>query len=184
MRLPDGLHWNLLHLFTEALEALRDRSLAGVGVDTWGVDYALLDAEHRVLGLPFHYRDERTEGASGVGGYEITGIQDMPINTVYQLLADDRVADAHAIALVPDLLAYWLSGELANERTNASTTGLLDARTGEWALRADRARRAAGAAVRCAGRAGRRASVVRARSTRPSTPSPRTTPRRRSRPRR
>ena len=134
VRLPDGLHWNLLHLFTEALEALRGRTLDGVGVDTWGVDYALLDAEHRVLGLPYHYRDERTEGASGVGGYEITGIQDMPINTVYQLLADARVHDAHAIALVPDLLAYWLSGELANERTNASTTGLLDARTGEWAF--------------------------------------------------
>jgi len=87
-----------------------------------------------VLGLPFHYRDERTAGACGIGGYEVTGIQDMPINTVYQLLADDRVRDADAIALVPDLLAYWLSGELANERTNASTTGLLDARTGEWAL--------------------------------------------------
>ena len=59
----------------------------------------------------------------------------MPINTVYQLLADERVGGAAraAIALVPDLLAYWLSGELANERTNASTTGLLDARTGEWA---------------------------------------------------
>jgi len=133
VRLPDGLHWNLLHLFTEALEALRDKTLDGVGVDTWGVDYALLDSEHRVLGLPFHYRDERTESASGIGGYEVTGIQDMPINTVYQLLADERVADAHAFALVPDLLAHWLSGELANERTNASTTGLLDARTGEWA---------------------------------------------------
>ncbi len=66
--------------------------------------------------------------------YAVTGIQDMPINTVYQLLADDLVGQADAIALVPDLLAYWLSGELANERTNASTTGLLDARTGEWAL--------------------------------------------------
>ncbi len=134
VRLPDGLHWNLLHLFTEALEALRGRSLDGVAVDTWGVDYALLDERRRVLGLPFHYRDERTDGASGIGGYEISGIQDMPINTVYQLLADDRVRDADAIALVPDLLAYWLSGELANERTNASTTGLLDARTGEWAM--------------------------------------------------
>ena len=134
VRLPDGLRWNLLHLFTEAVGALRGRSLAGVGVDTWGVDYALLDERGRVLGLPFHYRDERTEGASGIEGYDVTGIQDMPINTVYQLRADDRVSEAHAIALVPDLLAYWLSGELANERTNASTTGLLDARTGEWAL--------------------------------------------------
>jgi rhamnulokinase len=134
VRLPDGLHWNLLHLFTEAIGALRGRTLDGVGVDTWGVDYALLDEYHRVLGLPFHYRDDRTEGVARVDAYAVTGIQYMPINTVYQLLVDDRVPDADAIALVPDLLAYWLSGELANERTNASTTALLDARTGEWAL--------------------------------------------------
>jgi rhamnulokinase len=133
VQLPDGLHWNLLHLFTEAIGALRGRTLDGIGVDTWGVDYALLDDQRRVLGLPFHYRDARTDGVARVEGYEITGIQHMPINTVYQLLADDRVGDADAIALVPDLLAYWLSGVLANERTNASTTGLLDARTGEWA---------------------------------------------------
>jgi rhamnulokinase len=137
VRLPDGLRWNLLHLFTEAVGALRGRKLDGIGVDTWGVDYALLDADGRVLGLPFHYRDERTAGAAGVAGYEITGIQDMPINTVYQLLAEKDSAalqSAHSIALVPDLLAFWLSGELANEVTNASTTALLDARTGEWSL--------------------------------------------------
>jgi rhamnulokinase len=144
VRLPDGLRWNLLHLFTEALEALRGRSFAGVGVDTWGVDYALLDGHGRVLGLPYHYRDERTEGMveRAYGRvpreecYAVTGIQTMPINTVFQLLADEgtpALAEARAIALVPDLLAYWLSGELANERTNASTTALLDARTGEWA---------------------------------------------------
>ncbi len=141
VRLPDGLHWNLLHLFTEAVSALRGRSLAGVAVDTWGVDYALLDERKRVLGLPFHYRDDRTDGmverAFGrvpqADVYAVTGIQTLPINTVFQLLAEARLSDAHAIALVPDLLAYWLSGELANERTNASTTGLLDARTGEWA---------------------------------------------------
>jgi rhamnulokinase len=135
VRLPDGLHWNLLHLFTEAVEALRGRTLGGVAVDTWGVDYGLLDERGRLLGLPFHYRDARTEGVveRTADLYPVTGIQTMPINTVYQLLADDRIAGAHAIALVGDLLAYWLSGELANERTNASTTGLLDARTGEWA---------------------------------------------------
>jgi rhamnulokinase len=140
VRLPDGLRWNLLHLFTEALDALRGRSFAGVGVDTWGVDYALLDGHGRVLGLPYHYRDERTEGmverafarVPRAECYAVTGIQTMPINTVFQLLADEP-AEAQAIALVPDLLAYWLSGELANERTNASTTALLDARTGEWA---------------------------------------------------
>jgi len=145
VRLPDGLRWNLLHLFTETLAGLRRAGeLAGVGVDTWGVDYALLDGEDRVLGLPFHYRDDRTDGmveraferVPAERLYAATGIQTMPINTVFQLLADESSAALQAaqrIALVPDLLALWLCGELANERTNASTTGLLDARRGEWA---------------------------------------------------
>jgi rhamnulokinase len=145
VRLPDGVRWNLLHLFTEAVEGLRAAGpLAGVGVDTWGVDYALLDEGGRVLGLPFHYRDGRTDGmvdraferVAAEELYATTGIQTMPINTVFQLLAEGRsigAANAARIALVPDLLAFWLSGELANERTNASTTGLLDARSGEWA---------------------------------------------------
>jgi rhamnulokinase len=145
VRLPDGLRWNLLHLFTETLEGLRRAGeVHGVGVDTWGVDYALLDGEDRVLGLPFHYRDDRTDGmveraferVPAERLYAATGIQTMPINTVFQLLADEGSAALEAaqrIALVPDLLALWLCGELANERTNASTTGLLDARSGEWA---------------------------------------------------
>jgi len=145
VRLPDGLHWNLLALFTEALAGLRglDGPLRGVGVDTWGVDYVLLDGAGRVLGLPFHYRDDRTDGMIERAHarvpreelYAVTGIQTMPINTVFQLLADARTPAAERIALVPDLLAYWLSGELANEITNASTTGLLDARSGTWARR-------------------------------------------------
>jgi rhamnulokinase len=146
VRLPDGLRWNLLALFAEALEGLRAAGpLRGVGVDSWGVDYALLDEHGRVLGLPFHYRDARTEGMvqralARVGAprlYATTGIQTMPINTVFQLLAEAdgaALAAAERIALVPDLFALWLGGELANERTAASTTGLLDARTGEWAL--------------------------------------------------
>ena len=145
VRLPDGLRWNLLHLFTETLTGLRRAGeLAGVGVDTWGVDYALLDGENRVLGLPFHYRDDRTDGmieraferVPAERLYAAAGIQTMPINTVFQLLADEGSAALEAaqrIALTPDLLALWLCGELANERTNASTTGLLDARSGEWA---------------------------------------------------
>ena len=145
VRLPDGLRWNLLHLFTEALEGLRRAgAVDGVGVCTWGVDYALLDGRHRVLNLPFHYRDDRTSGmverafarAPQVELYARTGIQTLPINTVFQLLADQDSAAlerAERIALVPDLLAYWLCGELANEDTNASTTGLLDARSGRWA---------------------------------------------------
>ena len=98
VRLPDGLHWNLLSLFAEALAGLRaiDAPLDGVAVDTWGVDYALLDGDGRVLGLPFHYRDARTEGmvaraharVPAAELYAVTGIQTMPINTVFQLLAD------------------------------------------------------------------------------------------------
>jgi rhamnulokinase len=146
--LPDGLRWNLLHLFTETLDGLRAAAaggaLSGVGVDSWGVDYALLDERRRVLGLPFHYRDPRTAGmverafsrVSRDELYAATGIQTMPINTVFQLLADEgspALAQAAHLALVPDLFAHWLGGELANEATAASTTGLLDARTGAWA---------------------------------------------------
>ena len=148
VRLPDGLHWNLLSLFGEALAGLRratrDESLSGVGVDAWGVDYALLDESGRVLGLPFHYRDARTAGMIARAHsrvprdelYAATGIQTMPINTVFQLLAEEgtpALAAAKRIGLVPDLLAFWLSGEFANEATIASTTGLLDARSGMWA---------------------------------------------------
>ena len=145
VRLPDGLRWNLLHLFTEALAGLRMAGpLAGVGVDTWGVDYALLDGRGRVLGLPFHYRDRRTNGmieraferVAADELYATTGIQTLPINTVFQLLADEGSAargGAERVARVPDRRALWVSGELANERTAASTTGLLDARSGDWA---------------------------------------------------
>jgi rhamnulokinase len=143
--LPDGVRWNLLHLFTEALAGLRGaRGLRGVAVDTWGVDYALLDTQRRVLGLPFHYRDRRTDGMIARAFervpqaelYATTGIQTLAINTIFQLLADEGSAaleQADAIALTPDLITLWLSGELVNERTSASTTGLLDAGSGEWA---------------------------------------------------
>jgi rhamnulokinase len=146
VQLPDGLRWNLLGLFSEVLDGLRkiDRPLAGVGIDAWGVDYALLDARGRVLGLPFHYRDPRTRGMVARAHarvpkadlYSVTGIQTMPINTLFQLLADEGSAAfgrAARIALVPDLISLWLSGELVNEATNASTTGLLDAQSGTWA---------------------------------------------------
>ncbi len=148
VRLPDGLRWNLLSLFSAALDGLRaaaaEHPLCSVGVDAWGVDYALLDDRGRVLGLPFHYRDERTVGMVERAHarvpreemYRTTGIQTMPINTVFQLLAEEdgeSLAGASRIALVPDLLTSWLSGVVANETTAASTTGLLDARTGRWA---------------------------------------------------
>jgi len=150
VRLPDGLHWDLLSLFREACDGLTKAAgearapLDGVGVDAWGVDYGLLDERHRLLGLPFHYRDRRTDSTVATAfervpraqQYAATGIQTMPINTVFQLLADEgspALAEARRIALIPDLFAMWLSGELANEITAASTTGLLDARSGTWA---------------------------------------------------
>ena len=148
VRLPDGLHWNLLSLFGEACRGLAraagQASLAGVGVDAWGVDYGLLDERGRLLGTPFQYRDRRTEGMVARAHervpreelYTVTGIQTMPINTIFQLLADEgapALAAAERIALVPDLFALWLTGEFANEITAASTTGLLDARAGTWA---------------------------------------------------
>jgi rhamnulokinase len=146
VRLPDGLRWDLVHLFAEALDGLRRAGeLDGIGFDTWGVDYGLLDGAGRLLGLPFHYRDARTDGmveraferVTAAELYAVTGIQILPINTVFQLLAESgspALAAAERIALIPDLLAYWLSGELANESSDASTTGLLDAASGRWAL--------------------------------------------------
>jgi rhamnulokinase len=148
IRLPNGLHWNLLGLFAQIRQGLEHAAtiarLHGVGVDAWGVDYALLDSDQRLLGLPFHYRDPRTEGMAALAHermrreeiYAVTGIQTMPINTVFQLLAEERapaLACADRIALVADLFAFWLTGTLANETTAASSTGLLDARSGEWA---------------------------------------------------
>jgi rhamnulokinase len=148
VHLPDGVRWSLVSLFAEATEGLAraaaEHTLRGVGIDAWGVDYALLDERGRVLGIPFHYRDRRTEGMVARAFarvpreelYAVTGIQTMPINTIFQLLADEgtaALAAAERIALVPDLFALWLSGELANEITAASTTGLLDARAGIWA---------------------------------------------------
>jgi len=148
--LPDGRHWNVGQLFVDALDGLaRARSadrLDGIGIDAWGVDYALLDGHHRMLGLPFHYRDERVsdqvmalthERVPRAELYGRTGIQTIPINTVYQLVAErgSGAADVgQAIALIPDLINLWLCGELANETTIASTTGLLEAAGRSWAL--------------------------------------------------
>jgi hypothetical protein len=148
VRLPDGLRWDLLGLFQHALDGLaaidRGPRLHGIGVDAWGVDYGLLDDRNRLLGLPFHYRDTRTDGQATralqlIAREELfaaTGIQVMPINTAFQLLADKdtrMMGAAQSLALIPDLLASWLCGELANEATIASTTGLLRAGTARWA---------------------------------------------------
>ncbi len=148
---PDGLHWDALRLYAEALVGLRvagqryGTDLAGIGVDAWAVDYGLLDAAGRLLGHPYHYRDARTDGVReavarvvpAAAQYARTGIAQLPFNTLYQLVAQRRDGDrtlelAHSLLLMPDLLHYWLSGERATEYTNASSTGMLGV-DGAWA---------------------------------------------------
>jgi rhamnulokinase len=146
-RLPSGLHWNLPGLYQGVLDGLREAARAGavvsIGIDSWAVDYGLLDADGALLGLPHHYRDDRTSGvadrvrdeAGAASLYAVTGLQHLPFNTVFQLAAargSAQLAAARTLLLVPDLLAYWLTGSVGAELTNASTTGLLDARTGTW----------------------------------------------------
>ena len=142
VRVNGTLHWDVLGLYGNVLDGLRaaPSGLASVGVDSWAVDYGLLDENGALLGNPVHYRDARTDGVmdrvrAEVGDdllYRASGLQFLPFNTVYQLVADRGLARARTLLLVPDLLAYWLTGEIGAERTNASTTGLLDVRTGAW----------------------------------------------------
>ena len=147
VRTLDGLHWNILELYRNVLEGLRqavaaEPGLISVGIDSWAVDYALVQGPS-MINNPFHYRDERT--AAGVAAvhrvvghdelYRANGLQFQPFNTLYQLAADHqagRLDDQVAALLIPDLLGYWLTGEAVAEHTNASTTGLLDVRTGRW----------------------------------------------------
>lgn len=146
--LPDGLHWDLVGIYAGMLAGLgrlgraNERATTSVGIDSWAVDYGLIDDAGHLLGLPYHYRDRRSEGRPALverllgldALYEATGIQVMDFNTVFQLLAE-KESSSYALAsellMVPDLLAFWLTGERRLERTNASTTQLVDARTGD-----------------------------------------------------
>ncbi|GAB3450011.1 rhamnulokinase family protein [Streptomonospora sediminis] len=146
LRLPSGLHWDIGGLYHGVLDGLR--AAAGhrprsVGIDSWAVDYGLLDSAGALLGLPHHYRDSRTDTAAPamverVGAAELytrNGLQYLPFNTVFQLAAaraTPQLACAQTLLLIPDLLGYWLTGERGAEVTNASTTGLLDVATREW----------------------------------------------------
>ena len=150
VRVGGTLHWDVLSLWEGVTAGLRaagrsiEEPLAGIGIDSWAVDYGLLDADGALIGNPVHYRDDRTTGrVAEVDArippdvlYERTGICALPINTIYQWVsARDTAAmrGAHTALLIPDLFGYWLSGEQVTEQTNASTTGLLDARTRDWA---------------------------------------------------
>ncbi|MFG2282584.1 rhamnulokinase family protein [Streptomyces asoensis] len=145
VRLPEGLRWDVLSLYAGVLDGLRAAGpVDSVGIDSWAVDYGLLDADGALLGNPVHYRDTRTEGVAekvwatvpAAELYAATGLQYAPFNTLYQLTAargTRELREAARLLLIPDLLAYWLTGEQGTELTNASTTQLIDPRTGDWA---------------------------------------------------
>ena len=145
---PEGLRWDAQALRGHILEGLRRAAvsagdLASIGVDAWGVDYGLIDSGGRLVQDPFHYRDERTaRGVERVHAivpperlYTRTGLAHLPFNTLYQLAAetDEAMSAADQMVLIPDLVGTWLAGQPAVERTNASTTGLLDATGATWA---------------------------------------------------
>jgi len=144
-----SLHWDAPRLWLEvrkALAAVEPKPLAGIGVDAWGVDYALLGERGELLQNPYHYRDRRTHRVmeevfrrvSKEEIYRATGIQFMPINTLYQLFAAQRdtpsiVAAARQLVTIPDLFNYWLTGNAVCEFTNATTTQLVDPVRRIWA---------------------------------------------------
>ncbi|MEU8379277.1 rhamnulokinase family protein [Streptosporangium sp. NPDC048865] len=137
VRAGGTLHWDILRIYRGVLDGLRAAGpVDGVGIDSWAVDYGLLDGDGALLGNPVHYRDARTERtASPVPFEELyarTGIARQPFNTIHQLAAEPRLTSAATLLLIPDLIAYWLTGEVGAELTNASTTQLLDARTRRW----------------------------------------------------
>lgn len=150
--LPSGLHWNTLNLWSEIRAALElankehPGQLAGMGLDTWGVDFGLLDRTGALLGNPYHYRDGRTDGMVEAAFQRVpreeifaqTGIQFMQLNTLYQLYAmvrqnSPQLAAAETFLTIPDLLNYWLTGRMGCEFTNATTTQCFDTRRGTWA---------------------------------------------------
>ncbi|MEU8106466.1 rhamnulokinase family protein [Nonomuraea muscovyensis] len=138
VRVSGTLHWDVLGLYREILDGLRRAGPAeSIGIDSWAVDYGLLDGDGRLIGNPVHYRDGRTAGLTErVDPYGVTGLQFLPFNTVNQLRCDGRdglLDRAATMLLIPDLLAYWLTGDIGAERTNASTTGLYDVTRRDWA---------------------------------------------------
>src|SRR5262245_60145078 len=151
IRQNGSLYWDILRPWSEMGTPLAGAGgipLASVGVDGWGVDYALIGERGNLLENPYHYRDGRNEGMMDavferVGReriYSVTGIQFLQINTLFQFYAacllTPRVVDAaQALVTVPDLLNYWLGGRLCSEYTVATTTQFVDARSRTWARR-------------------------------------------------
>jgi len=150
VRQNGSLQWDILRLWLEikrGLEGASTEPVASVGVDAWGCDYALVGERGTLLQNPYHYRDKRTDGVmeqvfSRVPAeqiYDVTGIQFLQINTLYQLYAACRdtprlIEAATTFGTIPDLINFWLTGEMTAEFTNATTTQFVDARTRTWAV--------------------------------------------------
>lgn len=158
-RFPNGpvdvmghLHWDVLRLWSDIKVGLAKAAqrygnrIAGIGLDTWGVDFGLLDANDELLGNPYHYRDSRTDGmmerafakVSREAIFEATGIQFLQLNTLIQLVAmveahSPQLEIAHTLLMMPDLLNFWLTGVKANEFSDATTSQCYDPRAGTWA---------------------------------------------------
>ena len=148
VRLPDGLHWDVLGMYREVLAGLQSATRsseppASVAIDSWGVDYGLVDESGALVGEPYSYRDDRTAGTAAATHaridparlYAINGLQELPFTTIYQLAAEQgtgRLERASSMLLIADLLGFWLTGERVAEATNASTTGLFNATHATW----------------------------------------------------
>ncbi|HKI01202.1 MAG TPA: rhamnulokinase family protein [Thermoanaerobaculia bacterium] len=152
VRVHGSLQWDILRLWGDIQHGLASCTskaggpLASLGVAGWGVDFGLVGRDGHLLGNPVHYRDGRTDGMMEEAFrrvprgeiYQQTGIQFMPINTLYQLLAlrasrSPALDAAAALLTIPDLLNFWLSGCSANELSNATTTQCFNPKTGDWA---------------------------------------------------
>lgn len=144
-----GLRWDFEAIWNQILAGLAKAAQTGpldaIGIDSWAVDYGLVNASGELIDQPFCYRDARTVGVpeqvwERIGRrrlYEITGVQHQRFNTVFQLWDDlraGRLSQAASILLIPDLIAFRLTGKMVSEVTNASTTGLFDGRSREWSV--------------------------------------------------
>jgi len=140
-----ALRWDWRRLVAEVEKGLelglRLGGIASIGVDTWGVDYGLVDERGELLSLPYSYRDTRTDGwrevVESIGAerlYKVSGIQLMAINTIFQLAVHERaeLAAAHRLLMLPELMVCALTGTQSGERTSAGTTALVDVRSGDW----------------------------------------------------
>jgi len=151
VRIGESIFWDLLGLFTEIKTGLAEAfrrfpdQVKSIGIDTWGVDYALLDGQGDLLGAVYHYRDKRTDGipeevyrkVSKRDIYEQTGIQYMQINTIYQLYAHlqskpELVRQARCLLTLPSLLYFWLTGIKSNEYSHVTTTQLYNPLSKQW----------------------------------------------------